>query len=108
MSKLHYLRCKSSHSLPKVASKILRIQIGNGHFVSVSFIIPVVIDIHCHRFKIFILVSEIHENVDLVLGVKNIFELEGIMNSHESSFSFLNRSIPFFLKEQTILKQKEK
>ena len=27
------------------------------------------------------LVTEIHENVDLVLGIKNIFELNGIGNS---------------------------
>ena len=32
-----------------------------------------------HRFKMFRLVSEIHENVDLVLGIRDIFELEGIM-----------------------------
>ena len=37
--------------------------------------------IHGHRFEIFTLVSEIHENVDLILGIKNIFELEGIINS---------------------------
>ena len=47
------------------------------------FFIPVVIDIHDHIFEIFILVSEIHETVDLVLGIKNIFELEGIINSCE-------------------------
>ena len=45
------------------------------------FVIPKVIDIHGHRFEIFTLVSEIHENVDLVLGIKNIFELEGMINS---------------------------
>ena len=45
------------------------------------FIIPVVIDIHGHRFEIFTLVSEIHENVDLVLGKKNIFVLESIITS---------------------------
>ena len=45
------------------------------------FIIPIVMDIHGLRFEIFTLVSEIHESVDLVLGIKNIFELEGIMNS---------------------------
>ena len=28
----------------------------------------------------YILVSEIHENVDLVLGIKNVFELEGVIN----------------------------
>ena len=32
-------------------------------------------------FEIYILVSEIHENVDLVLGIKNIFEVGGIINS---------------------------
>ena len=47
------------------------------------------------------------KNVDLVLGIKNIFELEGIINSWESCFSFLNRLIPFFAREQTILKPKE-
>ena len=81
MYKSHYLQCKSLYSLPKFASKMQRIQVGNGQFVSVLFIILIVIDIHGHRFKIFTLVSEIHENVDLVFGIKNIFELEGIINS---------------------------
>ena len=47
-------------------------------------------DIHGHRFEIFTLVSQIHENVDLVLGIKNMFKLEDIINSRESCFSFLN------------------
>ena len=38
------------------------------------------IDIHGHRFEIFTLVLEIHENVDLVLGIENIFKLEGILS----------------------------
>ena len=80
----------------KCASKIQRNQEGNGQFIGVLFIIPIVIDIHGHSFEIFTLVSEIHENVDLVFGIKNIFELEGIINSQESCSSFLNRSIPFF------------
>ena len=62
---------------------------------------------HGHRFEIITLVSEIHENTDLVFGINNIFELEGIINSQESCFSFLNRSIPFFSKEQIVLKPKE-
>ena len=70
MSKSYYRYCKSLHSLPKFASKTQRIQIGNGQFISVLFIIPVIIDIHRHRFEIYTLVSEIHENVDLVLGIK--------------------------------------
>ena len=54
-----------------------------GKYVSVLFIISIVIDIHGNRFEIFTLVSEIHEEIDLVLGIKNIFELEGIINSRE-------------------------
>ena len=80
MSKSHYMGCKSLHSLPKFASKTQRIQAGTSQFVSVLFIIPVIVDIHGHRFEIYTLVSEIHENVDLVLGIMNVFELEGVIN----------------------------
>ena len=87
MSKSHYLNWKSLHSLPKFASKTQRIQVGNGQFASVLFIIPVIVDIHRHRFEISTLVSEIHESIDLVLGIKNIFELEGVINSQDCFFS---------------------
>ena len=53
-------------SLPNFASKTQRIQEGNGQFISVLFIIPIIVDIHRHRFEIYMLVSEIHENVDIV------------------------------------------
>ena len=81
MSKSYYMCCKSVHSLPKFTSKTQRIQVGNSQFVNILFIIPVIVDIHGHRFEIYALVSEIHENVDLVLGIKNVFELEGVINS---------------------------
>ena len=74
-----YMQCKSLHSVPKFASKTQRIQVGNGQCVNILFIVQVVIDVHRHRFEIYILVSEIHENVDLVLGIKNVFELEGVI-----------------------------
>ena len=51
-------------------SKTQRIQIGNGQYVSVLFIIAIIIDICGHRFEIYTLVSEIHENVDIVLELK--------------------------------------
>ena len=60
---------------------MLRIQVENEQFFSVLFIIPIIVDIHGHRFEIYTLVSEIHENIDLVLGIKNVFELEGVINS---------------------------
>ena len=40
--------------------------------------------------------------------MKNVFELEGVIDMWDSSFTFLNKSIPFFSKEQIILKPKER
>ena len=100
MSKAYYLSCKRLHALLKFTSNTQRIKVGNGQYVGALFVIQVIIDLHCHRYEIFMLVSETHENVDLVLGIKNIFELEGIIDLHDSCFSFLNRSIPFFAKSK--------
>ena len=104
MSKSFYMQCKSLHTLPKFASTTQRIQVGNSQCVSVLFIIPV---IHGHRFEIYTLVSEIQENVDLVLGIKNIFEVEGVINSRDSCFKFLNRSVPIYFKREIILNPNE-
>ena len=108
MLKSYYMRCKSLHTLSKFASTIQRVQVGNGQSVAVLFVIPVIIDIHGHRFEVSTLVSEIPDYVDLVLGMKNVFELEGVIDMWDSSFKFLNRSLPFFSKEQVIVKPKER
>ena len=71
------------------------------------FVIPVILTIQSNRFEIFTLVSEIHEDVDLVIGIKNLFELEGIIDSQDSCIKFLNRSIPFFPKEEVTVKPGE-
>ena len=107
MSKPYFMRCKSLHSLPKFTSTRTRIQVGNGQYVGVLFIIPVILTIQRHRFEIFTLVFEIHENEDLMIGIKNLFELEGVINSQDSCVKFLNRSIPFFPKEKVTVKPKE-
>ena len=107
MSKSYFMRCKSLHSLPKFTSTMTRIQVGNGQYAGVLFDIPVIMTIQNHRFDIFTLVSEIHENVDLIIGIKNLFELESVIDSWDSWVSFLNRSIPFFPKEKVSVKPKE-
>ena len=70
------------------------------------FILPIIVDIPGYRFKVYTSESEIHENVDLVLGIKNILELEGVINSWDCCFNFLNRSIPIFPKKCIVLKAK--
>ena len=108
MSKSYYLKCKSLHKLPKFASKMQRIQVGNGQYVGVLFVIPIIIEINEHRFEVFTLVSEIFDNVDMVLGIKNLFEIEGVIDTRELSFRFLSRLIPIFPQEQVIVKPGEK
>ena len=107
MSKSYYMQCRSLHVMPKFTSTTRRKQVGNGQYVGVLFVIPVIITIQKHRFEIFMLVSEIYENMDLVLCIKNPFELEGVIDSRDSCLSFLNRSIPFFTKEEVEVKPKE-
>ena len=99
MSKSYYMQYKSLHALLKFASTAQRVQVGNGQYVAVLFVIPVIVDVHGHRFEVFTLVSEIHDNVDLVLGMKNVFELEGVIDTWDSSFKFL---------QQVVIKPKER
>ena len=80
MLKSYFMRCKIFHSLPKFMSATTRIQVGNGQYVGVLFVIPIILTIQSHRFRMFMLVSEIHENVDLVIGINNLFELEGVID----------------------------
>ena len=72
------MQSKILHSLRKFVPTTQRIQVGNGQYVAVLFVIPFIIEIRGHLFEVFTLVSEIHDNVDLVLGMKNAYELEGI------------------------------
>ena len=98
MSKSYYLKCRSLHKLPKFASKMQRIQVGNGQYAGVLFVIPVIVEINKHRLEVFTLVSEIFDNVDMVLGIKNLYEIEGV----------IDRLIPIFPQEQAIIKPGEK
>ena len=81
-----------------------RIQVGKGQYVGVLFVIPVIVEINGHRLEVFTLGSEIFDNIDMVLGIKNLYELEGVIDTRESSFRFLSRSIPIFPREQVVIK----
>ena len=106
MSKSQYLHCKSFHLLPKFALKTQRIQVGNGQYMIVLFIISIIVDIHSHRFEVYTLVSKIHKHIGIVLGFKNILELEEVINSWKCCFSFLNISITCTWKKKLVLKPK--
>ena len=96
MSKAFYMHHVHLHHFPKFQSAIRHLQVGNGALVPALFVIPLVFKIQGHKFEVYTLVSEIQDKMDLILGVKNIFELEGIINSRTCSVNFLNRSLPIF------------
>ena len=58
--------------------------------------IPLFFKIQGHIFEVCILASEIQDKMDFTFGVKNMFELEGIIDSRTCSVNFLNRSLPIF------------
>ena len=54
------------------------------------FVISVVINLHRHRFEMYTFVSEIHENMDMVMGIKNMYEIEGVISIKDSCLHILN------------------
>ena len=96
MSKGFYMRHPHLHRYPKFNSTIKNLQVGNGELVAALFVIPFVFKIGEHLFEIYTLVSEIQQSMDLIVGVKNMFELEGEVSCRTSQFKFLNRSLPLF------------
>ena len=63
MFKTFYLRNMSLHSLPRFTSKIRNILVGNSQFGNVIFII---------QFETLTLTLEKHDDVDFILGNKNV------------------------------------
>ena len=83
MSKAFYMSHPHLHHFPKIQSAIRHLQVGNGALVPALFVIPLLFKIKGHIFEVYTFVSEIQDKMDLILGVKNIFELEGIISLSE-------------------------
>ena len=96
MSKGFYMRHPHLHRYPKFNSTIRNLQVGNEELVAALFVILFVFKIGEHLFEIYTLVSEIQQSMDLIVGVKNMFELEGEVSCRTSQFKCLNRSLPLF------------
>ena len=96
MAKSFYEGTKYLHRIPKVKPSCMEINIGNGAVIPVDFVIPVQIMIQGQLFEIYTTVAALHEGIDLVIGMKNMVELEGILNAKTSSFDFLLQSFPVY------------
>ena len=96
MSKRLYEKTEYLHKISKMRSTCTGIKIGNGSVIPVEFVFPVQIMIQGHLFEIYTIVAALQESIDLVIGMKNTVELEGILNTRTSSFDFLSCSIPIY------------
>ena len=103
MWKRFYLNHPSVHSLPKFALKTKSVLVENGKHIYVLFVLPVLIHLHDKKFEIYSLVPEIHDSVDLVLGIKQVYEMEDVINTRDS----LHEQTNPFPKTDIILKPKE-
>ena len=97
VSKIFYLNCPLLHSFPQIVSKMTNILVGNGQGeVEVLFVIPIVINLQGHRFEVYVLVCDIHDDVDMVMGIKNVYEVEGVTSTKGIMFTF-SEQIHLFL-----------
>ena len=91
----------------KFSSKAKALQVGNGANINILFNMSIVITNQGQIFEIYATVSELHDNVDLVLGVKNFIELEAELSKRELKLKFLNRSVSIFPVHKEAVKPKK-
>ena len=104
MSKNYYDKNPALHKLPKFKTKVLKLQVGNGAQIKTHFVIPIQLKIQQHMFEIYTLVANIEDSIDMVLGMKNMHELEAEHSSRHSEFRIMNRAIPMFPMDNFTLK----
>ena len=104
MLKSYYDQNPILHKLPKFKTKVLKLQVGNGAQIKTHFVIPLQMKIQQHRLEIYTLVANIEDSIDMVLGMKNMHELEAEHSSRHSEFRIMNRAIPMFPTENFTLK----
>ena len=66
MSKTFYLNSPLLHILPRFVWRIKNILVGNGQYEGGLFVSPTVIDLQEYRFEVYNLVSEVHDNVNIM------------------------------------------
>ena len=91
-----YLSKKFYDSMPIFLTTCTGIRIGNGSIVQALFVIPLLFMSCGHTFEIFTIVAEIDDDMDLVLGFKNMTETEGMLYTRTGEYDFIGRSIPIF------------
>ena len=82
--------------LQKYVTQCKAVVVGNGQHIPILFCIPILVEFDKHFFEIFTLVTPISQTLDLIFGIKNMYECEGNIQTRNSTFGFKNRSVPLF------------
>ena len=107
MSKSFFNEHDILHDLPRYKVHTKNLEIGNSTYISIKFITPLFISSNGHVFEIFALVNSSKTNELLLMGMKNLVEMEGVLCTRTMTPKFLNHSAPVFPQENFILQPNE-
>ena len=86
-----YLECEYLKKLPTFKPLGPRVYMGNGEWVPLIHIIPIVFHVGNCAFEVYTLVCKMTSS-DFIWGMKNVVETEGIICTRSMTYKFLNRS----------------
>ena len=86
-----YLECDYLKKLPTFKPLGPRVYMGNGEWVPVIHIIPIVFHVGNCTFEVYTLVCKMTSS-DFIWGMKNVAETEGVICTRSMTYKFLNRS----------------
>ena len=99
----YFMKQPELQKLPKLTSQIKELTVGNGATLKIHFAICITVTVNdLYRFEIYTCVADIAPTVDLVIGIKNMAELEGDYLLRNMTFKFKNRS-PFIKAKKTVI-----
>ena len=86
-----YLECEYLKKLPTFKPLGPHVYMGNGEWVPVIHIIPIVFHVGNCAFEVYTLVCKMTSS-DFIWGMKNVVETEGVICTRSMTYKFLNRS----------------
>ncbi len=105
-----YRETPELHKLPKYKSRSKGIRQGRkgAPEIEAAFLIPVVFTVQNHRFEVHTLICDISPEHDLVIGIQNMFEVEGELSARECVFRWTNKSMPLMVNDSFTVKPSQR
>ncbi len=81
MPKAFYDKHTVLHTLPKYDTLVKNIVVGSGQLLPVYFALPIPLKMGEHVFECFTLIADVSNQCDFVIGLKEMFELEVLLDT---------------------------